>query len=130
MGCDIHLHVEIKIDGKWEHWSAPDVERWYSLFGLMAGVRGESGPVVQPRGIPEDATMLTRRDFEEWDADAHTPSWLSWDEMAKVWDILTDSHPLERRGISFEHDILHCHPPYWGPEQDQPEARVVFWFDN
>lgn len=129
MGCDIHLHVEIKVGGKWEHWGAPDPGRRYSLFALMAGVRGDEAPVVPPRGVPKDTNPLTRRDFEEWGADAHTPSWLTWDEMREVGKRFNEAWPAERL-ISIEHDILHCYLPCWGEDQEEPEARVVFWFDN
>lgn len=27
MGCDIHLHIEVKINGAWEHYATPRVDR-------------------------------------------------------------------------------------------------------
>jgi hypothetical protein len=33
MGCDIHVHVEIKHkELGWLHWNHPRVERWYRMF--------------------------------------------------------------------------------------------------
>ena len=32
MGTDMHLHIELKIDGRWEHWSAPRIDRNYEFF--------------------------------------------------------------------------------------------------
>lgn len=62
MGCDIHLHTEVKINGVWHHMGAPSVPRNYRLFAKMAGVRGIETPIAEPRGLPGDATLLTRRD--------------------------------------------------------------------
>lgn len=130
MGCDIHLHVEIKIDGKWEHWSAPYVNRAYSLFGLMAGVRGDAAPLYEPRGFPEDASAITRMDYDADGPDAHTPSWLTWAEMRRVAAVYSDEVNGGAQFISLEHTILHCYVPTFGDDETEPEARVVFWFDN
>jgi len=66
MGCDIHLHVEFKVAGLWYHYSHPRVERDYRLFGKMAGVRDvyDEDTMVQPRGLPGNATFTTRLDSE------------------------------------------------------------------
>lgn len=46
MGCDIHLHIEIKMNGLWRHYSMPHIERDYCLFGVMAGVRGNKDDMI------------------------------------------------------------------------------------
>ena len=79
MGCDIHLHQEVKINGIWYHYRHRSVDRSYKLFTLMAGVRnsGELEPVSPPKGLPEDITFLTRYDWEvNEDQDGHSLSWL------------------------------------------------------
>lgn len=38
MGCDIHLHAEVKIKNAWHHYAHPSVPRSYPLFSIMAGV--------------------------------------------------------------------------------------------
>ena len=35
MGCDIRDRAWYQ--GKWEHYSIPRINRWYDLFGIMAG---------------------------------------------------------------------------------------------
>lgn len=55
MGCDIHCYPEFRKPNN-EHWSSwsgrVNPGRNYELFGFIAGVRGEGGPVVPPRGLP------------------------------------------------------------------------------
>jgi len=41
MSCSIHLHIEVKVDGTWEHYGEPSINSNYQLFEKLAGVRGE-----------------------------------------------------------------------------------------
>lgn len=61
MGCDIHAHIELKVNGKWEHYSCPNIQRWYTLFTRICGVRGNDNitPIDKPRGLPEDLNIVT-----------------------------------------------------------------------
>lgn len=81
MGCDIHLHAEKLVDGKWVHIVPPTgvdsfgddfgyTPRWYrgrnyELFAVLAGVRnyGDITPIAEPRGIPGDISEETFQDF-------------------------------------------------------------------
>lgn len=136
MRCDIHAHVEIKIDGKWEHYAALSVERDYTLFSKIAGVRDELEPVVPPKGLPEDMSFLTRYDWEEyWQYDGHSCGWLTGAEAHEVEEwykmIHGFQHPAKPWGyvfgtgfnhFAFEKDVARF--PRW------TDVRVVFWFDN
>ena len=90
MGCDIHLHQEIKVDGKWEHYRACNVPRDYRLFCKMAGVRSSSchgepnEPISTPRGVPGDISVVTKISLDRWSADGHSHSWLNAAEIAEV----------------------------------------------
>ena len=42
MGTDVSLHVEVRIDGEWHHYSFPRVPRDYGMFAKMAGIRSRS----------------------------------------------------------------------------------------
>lgn len=148
MGCDIHMHLEVKIAGKWEHYGAPSVSRDYSLFGLLAGVRGKGPAVVAPKGFPADASTVTRFDYEQWAGDAHTPSWLSAEEISEFQDAwalagehtIYDGRPYPARGRDVEADVLHAYffGNSWADFARWPEERPngiedvrwVFWFDN
>lgn len=142
MGCDIHLHVEVKIKGVWEHYSAPYVHRNYSLFARMAGVR-KDGRVPDDechmaKGVPEGVSVLTAFDITNWGRDGHSHSWLSAEDAGKIqrWFHKTyvgnDHPPLF--GYVFGNDVDtyardpgDCkHLKSLGFE----DVRVVFWFDN
>lgn len=51
MGCDIHLHTELKINGQWQHYSAPSISRDYHLFGRLSMPRYHD--VTVPEGIQD-----------------------------------------------------------------------------
>lgn len=123
MGCDIHAHVEVKINGKWEHYNAPYIGRDYELFGNLAGVRRLTTPVVPPRGFPDDASEVTALDFRRWGVDAHTPSWLTRDEVLKVPAWNTRDREL---GYLFGNGWER----FEDDEDPFEDARLVFWFDN
>ena len=46
MGCDIHAHLEIKIDGKWLYYSPVNINRNYNVFAKTAGVRNYTGKII------------------------------------------------------------------------------------
>jgi len=133
MGCDIHLHQEVKINGVWHHYREQRVVRNYELFAVMAGVRGESEPVAEPKGLPNDATALTMWDVARWNQDAHTFSWLDAEEIYQVIirhfiaDVWAAS---EWFGYLFGNSWLG----YTQYPEDRPEGlediRWIFWFDN
>lgn len=110
MGCDIHMYVEYRNDNNWRpgdyfvkdgDWADDNGferkeihgGRNYSLFSTLAGVRDYSEkivPVSEPKGIPDDACRYTKKQFNEWGSDAHTPSYLTLSEL-KAYQ---DGHPV------------------------------------
>ena len=133
MGCDIHLHQEVKINGKWEHYGIADVTRNYQLFAKMAGVRGDEAPIAEPRGYPVDVTNVTQFDAARWASDSHTPSWLDAEEITKLFEWMKEpgeTRPREWFGYLFGNhwDSFTKYP------EDRPagleDVRFVFWFDN
>lgn len=134
MGCDIHLHAEIKVGGQWHHYSHPQIDRDYQLFGKMAGVRDrDETPIAEPRGIPDDATFTTKLDYAH--DQGHTPSWLSSSEIHEIIEWMGKrekewySPELEQFGFLFGNGWLvdgkdHGHP------KELEDVRWVFWFDS
>ena len=118
MGCDIHAHVEYKQYDQW--WELADVHigRNYKLFGLMAGVRMDIA-LIEPRGIPDDCGYTAKSDFIEWDTDAHTPSWLTYDEMNDVIQHM-NSICTEAIAVLAVMKVMNAEVP----------TRIIFWFDN
>lgn len=135
MGCDIHLHQEIKINDQWHHYSMPRVRRNYDLFSLMAGVRGDLDPVVQPKGIPSNPTAITLLDYERMGVDAHTSSWLNMGEVKELYKRVRDSRDFTPREKELE-DFGYLFGWEWAQEclkmtgASVSDFRWVFWFDN
>lgn len=146
MGCDIHLHIEVKVSGKWEHYAAPSVNRWYQLFTWMAGVRGdESEAISRPKGFPEDASDLTKILRNDYGSDGHSDSWLDHSEIMKLEDLIKDWCESSEKNFfdyDLEHSLLHTYmagnsfTAHWRYSDVRylPEGiddvRFVFWFDN
>lgn len=140
MGCDIHLHVEVKLNGKWEHLNAPYIGRDYQLFGRMAGVRDDEQPHIEPRGLPQELSVITTYDVNHWAGDGHSHSWLNAKEAGEIQKWYEEKYSQR------------FHPPLFGyvfgnlvdsyvkneddedDEEDTPKSledvRIVFWFDN
>lgn len=119
MGCDIHMHLEYKKNGKWwcgnyyrinpyyyekgsnepkytkECWCE---SRDYGLFATLANVRNYSGNdyIDDPRGLPEDVTAEVEEDSDYWGIDGHSHSYLTLRELIEY----RDNNPfLKRSGL-------------------------------
>lgn len=147
MGCDLHSHVEVydRDKKRWDkvYMYAPDpwnfgklrevepyVGRSYTMFGVLAGVRSMTEPIVQPRDIPIDASSGVLEDWANDSSWCHTPSWLTLAELRLAAKDKKRYNKEERRslrplinGIDFMIDSS------WLFKEDS-EVRVVFYFDN
>lgn len=138
MGCDIKLHIEIKIDGEWHHYGAPNIERWYKLFGLMAGVRDHKvEPICAPRGFPDDVTKITEFDYEVHCNGGHDASWFGPAEIRKLAETLNlwaFEGNVGWPGYDLEHVILNTYLFGNGflafRDLGVQDVRFVFWFDS
>lgn len=140
MGCDIHLVLEKKFDGKWvgidtfvgheqtcaKGWAFPVARsRNYVRFAALAGVRGE-GPAAL--GVPEDASDTARCTVAYWGEDGHSHSWLPLKEAAQVFLATSQLKPDD---YGFKYPASYF---FSVDESDDrilmDDYRVVFWFDN
>ena len=140
MGCDIHFHSEIKVNGEWHHYGSRYVRRWYDLFSKMADVRNVPiehedyiEPIVEPRGFPDDASVTTKLEYEFDGPDAHTPTWLTRVEAVEIIQWYND-HSSARHGAEWEEFGYLFGNGWQDTDEPKPEgyedARWVFWFDN
>ena len=142
MGCDIHWHLEVKINGRWEHFASPDNPRSYALFARMAGVRNSPldsiryvQPIDVPRGMVGDPSVVTEIARHDWGVDAHSESWLTGEEVDALCDeteVEGSQMPNLRRlfGYGFGNGFS-LKDAAAGDFPDVVEAfRLVFWFDN
>lgn len=151
MGCDIHVVVEQRHEGKWigVH-DCPPVrargsnkemtyawheigDRNYTRFGLLAGVRSD-GP--EPRGFPSDASDLASIRGRSWHGDGHSHSWTTAYELIPIMmetagdkDRATlAAYLLDSQRAAAEY-VMHR----WlaiDRSVDPEDVRIVYWFDN
>ena len=156
MGCDIHMHVEYRIqrhnkpaqwcDGnlyevnkfyemdpdddepKYRRVYLTNERRNYGLFGLLAGVRNYgTKPIVAPRGFPKDVPKSIAEEYDSWGSDAHSASWLTLAELMNA----ARSHPDLLDDLVAElQEYFNRIFPNPAPLITQNELRIVFWFDN
>ena len=134
MATDIWIHVEYKSrkTGKWTYAYEVDGDRNYNLFSVFAGTRGECLPLYDPRGLPSDISDKTKKEYEDWGVDAHTPSWLTTQEFKECL-----STTIKRAEDSYRDEMKKWLEPYYGIykkmntiESKGEPCRIVFWFDN
>jgi len=134
MGCDVHMHVEVKVGGRWEHYSHPRIQRNYRLFGLLAGVRNTDVlPIVEPKGLPEDMSLITKTDYEYYKDEGHTESWFNRNEIRELFEVMDEDCDLPDSTV-FGYANGNCLTTIGELDSGHPgayeEVRLVFWFDN
>lgn len=169
MGADIHMFVEKRMpSGNWAcvrdlneslHSEALTVlckasaskfeftaywdlrSRNYELFARLAGVRGE-GP--EPRDLPEDVSEYVANEYEGWGHDAHSASWYSADDFARIYTSTYDENedgdiplnPYVARRIDTGAEMAVAlflrdkASVYVQDNESVNDYRFVFWFDN
>ncbi|WP_103109492.1 hypothetical protein [Brevibacillus reuszeri] len=100
MGCSIHLLVEKKEDNKWIAVQDPNPQTdeetrdylwlsyWqnYDDYAALCGVRNYSNvvPIHEAKGFPDDASDVTKEEYEIWKDDCHHRSWVTLEELLNV----------------------------------------------
>ena len=143
MGCDIHFFSEVKLaDGQWYCYGSPDLSRNYALFGKMAGVRCPANimPIAEPRGLPDDCSVVVRWASDDYGEDGHSHSYLTASEIAELEDWwrekYKDAPGMRAHFPEIEWGYLNGNS--WGGFMRWPseapdglmDVRFVFWFDN
>ena len=106
--------------------------RCYSLFGILAGVRDESNPMIggldYPRGAPTDASPEIEELADDWDGDGHSWNYYTIGEILDSPYAKMNTEELREIGIDpffFKNaipDVLKL--------GDKDNMRLVFFFDN
>lgn len=146
MGCDIHPYIERKINGEWHMihriyadygkgdfdghgWGAM---RDYQFFAHLCGVRGgyrdtgEAWP--EPKGLPDDVSVVVKWESDQWDMDGHSHSWETVNGY--VDKKLALQQIRNKASNSREYDEYKVLGYEIHEEEGRDEYRVVFWFDN
>jgi hypothetical protein len=146
MGISIEVHSEVKMNGIWCHYSAGSFDRDYRLFHKLAGVRTPEGctdaPISKPKGLPEDASYITRL-MAQHRALIGVPvkdvSWLSSEEINEVeeWYRNNVNHTIAlsyQIGGLFGCSFANFHPSELSDERNEippvvQDIRWIFWFE-
>jgi hypothetical protein len=161
MGCDIHSYLEkytsINGENKWvnvDYWQINPhhgivgyeneneyehlsfyIGRNYDLFGILAGVRSSEDPIKEPRGLPEDVSDVTKREYEKWN-EVHTPSYYTLKELKDYIYNNSDNKELIESLSYFVNPMNERFKnEFWINDDNRHTIkengfRVVFWFDN
>lgn len=106
------------------------VGRNYGLFGALAGVRTGEEPLIEPRGIPGDASPEFFKLTEQWDGDAHSTGWLDLDDITAILVAHVPTDHDEYHDLSgFIEQTLPLMQRI-AAKQGPKNVRVVFFFDN
>jgi hypothetical protein len=137
MGCDVHWHTEVKINGEWHHYDCPHVGRNYAMFELLVGVRGDpENALFDLKRIPDDASVITKIDYERQAGDAHNVSWINAEEIKLFEEMM--GRDTETYGESYRMGFGYLFGNLYGdfatdkdhyPEEIE-DVRAIFWFDN
>lgn len=142
MGCDIHMHTEVKVNGKWLHYSHPIISRHYKLFALLADVRNDLGivPISAPKGMPADTSDITRIECQHAGEDGHSHSYLTSKEITELGRRVNETrYPHETEPLDLDSDIVgYLSGNSWSQFErgdsshpaEYEDVRFVFWFDN
>lgn len=153
MGCDIHMVLEKKVTGSFDHkwvgvhnfpylsdslekpklaegaywfpsWIAGT--RCYDLFGHIAGIRG-GGPAV-PKGLPKDISDLAQMEVNGWGSDGHSHTWLTLREATPLFLAYYGQEQL------LTEDRFQFCASLFAAEVNEDEDidlyRLIIWFDN
>ena len=141
MGCDIHVHTEklITTIGKTQQWintdhfmfapqynnEEPELQcvdiynsRDYHLFGILTGgrVRYTTDDVHEmsiPRGLPEDVSLITKREYDKYD-DWHSASSFTLHELYEYRDKMKkrkhECWVLKSEAVKIDGNPEYCPP--------------------
>jgi hypothetical protein len=142
MGCNLHGYLEVMEYPETEKYKWFSVHnlpftRSYWFYAALAGVRNyiEINPISKPKGMPEDASIMSQIECEEDGGDGHSHSWLTATELLNYeWNQKIKTSDSDETILC---DSLHTHfkallteVAYLATQYGSDRVRMVFWFDN
>lgn len=124
MGMDCHLHIEVKLQDRWEHYEKVSVDRDYELFEKMSeSARWNSGKQLSRHlGLPSDMNSITKLFLEQ--VDCHSHHWMDKRQVLRLhkW--------MQQNSSSGQamHDIVEELALFY--KKEFPIFRLVYAFDN
>jgi hypothetical protein len=126
MGADIHIFIEHKENDKWIWVNEFEmrIDRNYSLFGVLAGVRGEPyDDRSDPVGVPEDCDPKLMNYLQS--GEFHSDTYFTLTDLLN-WDVWWDEK-FQKVVANFYCSVVG----YMLRFDDNPDnVRVIIAFDN
>ena len=144
--ADAHLPLVDIIPEQADAWAfGRDYDAFFQLAGVRGGYGDEKGPLIEPRGVPDDISELlfvecfmeewksrwgtcprtAKRDEKTWywHPDWHTPHWYSLGDLRRQ----AVGKSVKKRIRQLREEMKKIAKTYKLGNED---VRVVFWFDN
>jgi hypothetical protein len=120
MGMDIRLHIEIKIDDKWEHYGSPEIARGCKTYDLLFDIAE-----CRSLGFPLDASIVTELDYKDYDCPKYYIGCIGPNLIHRIEKTLHDQW-----GIYLETDVLHTYflDDGFCDGEYKNDFRIIFWF--
>lgn len=135
MGADIHVVLEVLIEGKYVGISEIDLDRCYDMFSMMAGVRGYHESGFSARGLPDNASDMSIRLFGDSEGDYscfHSHSRLNMEEFVFALNECrkTNIDDLDITEYILPKDYAVLATTMLFLSYNQIWSRIVFCFDS
>ena len=146
MGTTMHAHIEVKLDGNWEHYATPTIEQNYLLYAAVNGVRNdfsiENLPEIKPQasihGLPTDCTKLTKYCHELDNKAAHIygEGCLTATDLENLQQHLFELADAidftERYSLDLDDRLFktYINGNSIMEHQGFEDVRIIFWYDN
>lgn len=134
MGCDIHAHIEQKINGFWEHYTQLDLNRNYEFFRALTNnavrpvdwndFEHSSLKMPEPRGIPHATSKPVQFHLRDWGTSIHSRGWIGKEEMVRIEKAFYNPKEFKPFLGYFYGNTISSLPDF------VEDVRMVFWFDN
>lgn len=147
MGATMHAHIEVRRNGTWFHYSAPNMDRDYEIHALCGDTMCiKNGPYAQRRagvamtGLPADASVVTKIAYEEDKELNHLRCVTVLDTLA-ILDLQRALHELRRgeydlktgfRADDLEETVFHTYIASNAIVDCKgwDDVRIICWFEN
>lgn len=140
MGCSAHTHIEVKKDGKWFHFGAPNVKQNYILFAAMAGerlndlresTRNAIRPVARIHAMPNDISEVTKFCYEQ-DKKHYYLHNITVLEAKDLRPLQKHLDELDERRYDLEENVFYTYinDNSLASHQGWDDLRIIMWFDN
>ena len=133
MRFKIEAHTEVKINGVWHHYSTPMINRNYDMFAYLGG-EFDRKKHLSLKGLPNDASVVTKIAYEHHGRDSFDPSWLSSEEIAEWAIAYPEISVLGRINEGYQLGFLYGNSTesFLEYREEYPaeveDIRIVFWF--